>query len=174
MSNRESDQDCPICGGKIWGGGEKVLIEGAKIRVCQSCAQHGKKIRTKSRPSSRTRKKYKRKSSSKKSTTHKRDRAPEVVVVDDYNKRIRRARESRNLTQEKFAKNLKEKESLIRRIENKKTKPTIKLAKKIEHTYGITLLKKSGPVKVDTNKYMKKSKGSGGVSLGAYIKKKDS
>jgi len=171
MSNRKVDKECPICGGIIWGGGEKVLIEGAKMRVCQSCAQHGKKIRSKSRPSSRSRKKYSK--SSKKPTSSSKPRGPEVVIVDDYHQRIRNAREKRNLTQAKFAQKLKEKESLIRRIESKKTKPTIKLAKKIEKTYGISLLKKSGPVKVDTNKYMKNRKDSGGVSLGAFIKKKD-
>jgi putative transcription factor len=171
MSKRKVDKECPICGGVIWGGGEKVLIEGAKITVCQSCAQHGKKLPRKSRPSSRSRKKYSRSTTS--SSSPKRTRSPEVIIVDDYNERIRKARERRNLTQAKFAQKLKEKESLIRRIESKKTKPTIKLAKKIEKTYEITLLKESGPVKVDTNKYMKKSKGSGGVSLGAFIKKKD-
>ena len=41
------EKDCPICGGKIWGRGEKVLIEGAKITVCQSCAQYGIKIKSK-------------------------------------------------------------------------------------------------------------------------------
>ena len=43
--------DCPVCGGKIWGRGQKVLLEGAKITVCQSCAQHGKKIPAKSKSS---------------------------------------------------------------------------------------------------------------------------
>ncbi len=171
MSNRKGDEDiCPICGGIIWGGGEKVLIEGAKIRVCQSCAQHGKRIISRKRPSSRKRQKYTR--STQKSRTTKKDYGPEVVIIDDYNKRIRRARESRNLTQAKFAQKLKEKESLIRRIESKRTKPTIKLAKKIERTYGIKLLEESGPVKVDPSRYMKKQQGSG-VSLGAFIKKKD-
>ncbi|TFG00423.1 MAG: TIGR00270 family protein [Promethearchaeota archaeon] len=171
MSERKDQDVCPICGGIIWGGGEKVLIEGAKIRVCQSCAQHGKKIVTKTRPSSRTREKYSK--TQKTSRKPKKDYGPKVIIVKDYNQRIRRVREQRNLTQAKFAQRLKEKESLIRRIEAKKTKPTIKLAKKIENTYGIKLLKETGPVKVDTNKYMKKSTGSGGVSLGAFIKKKD-
>ncbi|GAI53951.1 unnamed protein product, partial [marine sediment metagenome] len=41
------EKECPICGGKIWGRGEKVIIEGAKITVCQSCAQFGVKIKSK-------------------------------------------------------------------------------------------------------------------------------
>ncbi len=48
MSKKISSQfekECPICGGKIWGRGQKVLIEGAKITVCQSCAQYGVKIK---------------------------------------------------------------------------------------------------------------------------------
>ncbi|GAG90516.1 unnamed protein product, partial [marine sediment metagenome] len=37
----EVDKECPICGGIIWGKGQKVLLEGAKITVCDNCAQHG-------------------------------------------------------------------------------------------------------------------------------------
>ncbi|GAJ04991.1 unnamed protein product, partial [marine sediment metagenome] len=39
--SNQFDKECPICGGKIWGKGQKVLIEEAKITVCQSCAQYG-------------------------------------------------------------------------------------------------------------------------------------
>ena len=45
----EKDNQCPICDGIIWGKGQKVLIEGAKITVCQSCAQYGKRIITKTK-----------------------------------------------------------------------------------------------------------------------------
>ena len=63
----EYEKDCPICGGKIWGKGEKVLIEGAKITVCQSCAQFGVKIKPKTKKVPNTTQLYSRpKSSAKK------------------------------------------------------------------------------------------------------------
>ena len=40
----EIDKECPICGSIIWGKGQRVLLEGAKITVCLNCAQHGKKL----------------------------------------------------------------------------------------------------------------------------------
>ncbi|MBD3256130.1 MAG: TIGR00270 family protein [Candidatus Lokiarchaeota archaeon] len=160
--------ECPICGGKIWGSGQKVLIEGAKLRVCDSCAQFGKKIISK------------KKTSQIKSTLSKKQykpRAPRNMIdskfeiVSDFAKRVRKARTSRNLNQEKFAKKLNEKPSLIRRIESGKVKPTEQLARKFEHVYEIKLLKEKSEIAVDTNKYMKKR---ASTSLGdiAFIKKK--
>ncbi|MBD3194005.1 MAG: TIGR00270 family protein [Candidatus Lokiarchaeota archaeon] len=172
----EFDKECPICGGLIWSGGEKVLIEGAKITVCQSCASHGKKII--SRPKSKSRykrsnagsKSYPKKSSSPK-TYSKKYTSPNKVIIENYAEKIRKVRERRGLTQEKFAQRLHEKESLIRRIESAKTKPTLQLAKKIEKTYKIKLIEEADITEVKTDRYMKRK---GGTSLGdiAFIKKK--
>ncbi|TXT53235.1 MAG: hypothetical protein BAJALOKI1v1_2580001 [Promethearchaeota archaeon] len=178
--SRDIDKECPICGGIISGGGVKVLLEGAQIKVCQSCAQHGKRIhskpKSKHRPSSRKREKYSASSSqsSSSSSSQRKDRyiKPEVVLVDDYNDKIRAIRERNNLTQAEFAQTIQEKESLVRRIEQKKAKPTLKLAKKIQNTYNITLLTESDSLQVDTTKYMKKQGSESGVSLADFIKKK--
>jgi putative transcription factor len=171
--NVRIDDDCPICGGKIWGKGQKVLIEGAKITVCQSCAQYGKKIIPKTKFSSgkriaKTRQKITKKKPFKKSTSVL---EPSIEIVSDYCKRIRNARTQKNLTQEQFAQKLNEKPSLIRRIESGKVEPNLKLAKKIEEVYNIQILKATDEVKVNTKKYMKKSSTT---SMGdiAFIKKK--
>jgi putative transcription factor len=172
---KSQNEECPICGGVIWGGGQKVLIEGAKIRVCESCAQHGKKIiPTRSRKTYHKRSTSSRKQSSS-SNSRKSSRSylePELIVVDDYAKRIREAREKRNLTQEQFAQRIHQKESLIRRFEASKNKPTIELAKKLEKEYNIKLLEESDITQVNTSDYIKKKRG--GTSLGdiAFIKKK--
>ena len=171
--NVRIDDDCPICGGKIWGKGQKVLIEGAKITVCQSCAHLGKKIISKPKISSIKRtysnkqKIIKRKPSTKQSSNLE----PSVEIVSDYSKRIRNVRMQRNLTQEQFAQKLNEKPSLLRRIESGKVEPNLKLAKKIEEVYKIQLLKATDDIKVNTKKYMKKTKST---SMGdiAFIKKK--
>jgi len=169
--NSNFDKECPICGSVIWGKGQKVLLEGAKITVCQVCAKHGTKITSprsplKTKPSGKLKQKRPQQSSSGKTTS-----LNDVELVSDYAKKIRNARNANNLTQEQFAQKINEKPSLLRRIEAGKAEPTIKLAKKLEDVYKIKLLKKTDEVEVDTRKYMKKATGS---SLGdiAFIKKK--
>jgi putative transcription factor len=175
MSKKGTDnysRECPICGGIIWGKGQYVLLEGAKIVVCQSCAQHGTKIYERPKPSQQKKSSYSRTSTSKKSKTRK-DTFDNFEIVPDYAKRIRNTRNSRNLNQEQFAQKLNEKPSLLRRIEAGKAEPTIKLARKIEQIYHIKLLKKVDDMEasVNSSKYMKKS---GSSSLGdiAFVKKK--
>ena len=160
----KEERSCPICDGKIWKG-QKVLIEGAKMTVCNSCAQHGKKLITKSKSTSSY------STHPKSSSRHSINKMEEVEIVPDYAKIIRNVRTLKKLNQDQFAQKLNEKPSLLRRIESAKVKPTIKLAKKIEKVYNITLLKKSDEIEVNTNKYMKKRTNS---TLGdiAFIKKK--
>jgi putative transcription factor len=169
----EFEKECPICGGKIWGRGEKVLIEGAKITVCQSCAQFGVKIKMKPRIVENTRKTYHKPNSTKKKGIFPREIEESVEIVSDYVARIRKARNARGLNQDQFAQKLNEKPSLLRRIEAGKVEPTIKLAKKIEEVYNIKLLKQVDEIEPSAkqSQYMKKSSGS---SLGdiAYVKKK--
>jgi putative transcription factor len=167
------EKECPICGGKIWGRGEKVLIEGAKITVCQSCAQFGVKIKSKPQITDSSKKLYPKPKSSAKKVVHQRKIEESVEIVSDYAIRIRNVRNARGFNQDQFAQKLSEKPSLLRRIEAGKVEPTTKLAKKIEKVYNIKLLKKIDEIEptINQNQYMKKS---GGSSLGdiAYVKKK--
>jgi len=169
----EFEKECPICGGKIWGRGEKVLLEGAKITVCQSCAQFGIKIKVKPQMIETTKKLYPKPTSSVKKVVRHREIEESIEIVSDYVVRIREARNARGLNQDQFAQKLNEKPSLLRRIEAGKVEPTTKLAKKIEEVYNIKLLKQVDEIEpaAKQNQYMKKSSGS---SLGdiAYVKKK--
>ena len=42
--NKNKDE-CPVCGGIIWGRGQKVIIEGARMTVCDNCAQFGTRVK---------------------------------------------------------------------------------------------------------------------------------
>ncbi|MFW9987158.1 MAG: multiprotein bridging factor aMBF1 [Candidatus Odinarchaeota archaeon] len=167
------DKECPVCGSIIWGKGQKVLLEGAKITVCHNCAQHGIKIQKP--PTSKYAKKtfpHDMKSSAKQQTI-KKPNIEAFEIIQDYAKKIRNVRNSLGLNQDQFAQKLNEKPSLLRRIEAGKVKPTIKLARKIEEVYNIKIIKKADEIEgnIERGKYMKKS---GGTSLGdiAFIKKK--
>lgn len=168
------DKECPICGGVIWGKGQKVLLEGAKITVCDNCAQYGKKI-VKTATSYETKKVYQKEPQSV-SRKHriKSERIEELEIVADYAKKIRKVRNTRGLNQDQFAQKLNEKPSLLRRIEAGKVEPTIKLAKKIEKMYNIKLLKSTDAIEI-TSKDQKFMKKSTGTSLGdiAFVKKRE-
>ena len=169
----EIDKECPICGSIIWGKGQRVLLEGAKITVCHNCAQHGVKIR---KPPTNTQVRkavaYQKKKPAKQNTLNK-DFVSNLELIPDFASKIRNKRNSLGLNQDQFAQKLNEKPSLLRRIETGKVEPTIKLAKKIEEIYNLKLLKKIDELEVNTQntKYLKKSTGT---SLGdiAFIKKK--
>ena len=174
-ASNQFDKECPICGGKIWGKGQKVLIEEAKITVCQSCAQYGKKIRNEPKISYSQQQTYVKLKRPVKKFLPKRDGDETIEIVHDYAKRIRNARNSRGFNQDQFAQKLNEKPSLLRRIEAGKVEPTIKLAKKIEKVYNITLLKKIDEIEPSAkqSKYMKKSHGSSLGDIAFITKKKD-
>ncbi|MFX1571345.1 MAG: multiprotein bridging factor aMBF1 [Promethearchaeota archaeon] len=169
----EIDKECPICGSIIWGKGQRVLLEGAKITVCHNCAQHGTKIHKSTTPI-KARSSYHQKSTQiSRKINYKKNNIDNLEIIQDYDKKIREIRLKLRLNQDQFAHKMNEKPSLIRRIESRKVKPTIKLAKKIGKVFNINLLEKINDFESITqqNKFIKKSKGS---SLGdiAFIKKK--
>jgi putative transcription factor len=170
----ELDKECPVCGGIIWGRGQRVLLEGAKITVCDNCAQHGKKIFTAPTKTAFTKPKPKLSQKHTRKQSLKPKGVEELEIVTDFAKRIRNARNNLKLNQDQFAQKLNEKPSLIKRIEAGKVEPTIKLAKKIQKIYNLQLIKKADDrqINIQETKFMKKSTGS---SLGdiAYIKKKN-
>ncbi len=169
----EIDKECPVCGSIIWGKGQRVLLEGAKITVCHNCAQYGVKIQKLS-TSTYIKSSFSRDRAIRpKRQALKKPRIDDLEIIPDYAKKIRNARNTLGFNQDQFAQKLNEKPSLLKRIETGKVEPTIKLAKKIEDVYKIKIIKKVTEIEADVsnNKYMKKSSGT---SLGdlAFIKKK--
>ena len=167
----EYDKECPICGGIIWKG-QKVLIEGAKITVCQSCAKEGKKIYASPKMTKSTIGTNKKPTKPTK-LYREAEKYEKVEIIYNFAQLIHKERMRRGLNQEEFAQKLNEKPSLMRRIEAGKVEPTLELAKKIENVYQIKLLKEIDSLEPSEkgSAYMKSSTGS---TLGdiAFIKKK--
>ncbi len=127
---------CEICGKPIKGAPARVIVDGAKLTVCERCRIHGsgtwslEETRSTPQPPPILRKKAPRIS------------IPENVdVVEDFGRRVREARESLGLSLEELSSKVGEKVSVLRKIEANKLKPDIKLAKKLEHALKITLLR---------------------------------
>jgi putative transcription factor len=92
-------------------------------------------------------------------------------VAQDYDQRIRNARESEGLSQEDLAKQLNEKASLIRKLERGDTLPTDSVQRKLEKALGISLTE--GATSSDDDEDYSGSSSTGTYTLGDVVKRKD-
>lgn len=118
---------CELCGRDV-DSLKKVKIEGATLKACESCAEMGEEVKTKSTKKNRKKKKS--------SSTR---RSSKDVLVNDYGEKVKKARESRQLSIQEVSDDLNEKESLISKIEKQDLKPDKPLADKLSKKFDITL-----------------------------------
>ena len=160
-----------------------IKVEGAELDVCDNCVDFGTEVKT--QQSSSTSTKYSTSSSSGKSSGSSgtsqsssggsRSRPSDMFddmdeVAQDYDDRIRSARESRGLSQEDLAKELNEKASLIRKLERGDMLPSDSVQKKLEKKLEISLTVGSGGA--DDEEWSGGSS-TGGTTLGDVVKRKD-
>lgn len=138
--------DCELCG--KCEAEYRATVEGARLDVCFYCSKHGEnveKIRVESN-----------KKPQSVNVTRSRTRAiTELQLVDDYADRIQEALRKFNIGCDVIAEKMNEKESYIHRIMMGKTRPTEKVAKKIEKELNIKLYEETtlgGNAYVSTNK----------------------
>jgi putative transcription factor len=140
---------CEMCGETIRGTPKLVRVEGAELQVCSKCEKFGTEVQQVRRTGM---------AASSRPTTSKQDRpgvttaSPsayrkrdlfdymEGEIVDDYAARIRHAREGKGLSQKDLAMLLKEKEHLIKKIENAELIPEDAVRKKLEKALDIRLV----------------------------------
>ena len=173
---------CEMCGTET-GSPKTVKIEGAELEVCDDCADFGTEVRTEETSSTST--KYSTSSSGSSSSSAsspsggssgttggggRRDMFDEMdEVVQDYDDRIRTAREAEDLTQEELANQLNEKASLIRKLERGDVLPSDSIQRKLEKELGIDLSMGGSD---DDNEWSSGS-ATGGTTLGDVVKRKD-
>ncbi|HID27619.1 MAG: multiprotein bridging factor aMBF1 [Methanosarcinales archaeon] len=131
---------CELCGKEIKGKAHYVKIEGSELNVCDRCVQYGQEI-DKWAPVSRKVTPTKRMIKTRK---QKRDIFDKITdeIVSDYNIIIREAREKHGLTQDELALKIKEKASLIKKIERCEIIPEDRVIKKLERALDIKLTEK--------------------------------
>lgn len=145
---------CEMCGTET-STPKTVKIEGAELDVCDSCAEFGTEVRSQESSGGST--KYSTSSSSGSGSSggsssassgsggggdrsRRRDMFDEMEeIAQDYDQRIRNARESAGLSQKELANDLNEKASLIRKLERGDTLPSDAVQKKLERKLDITL-----------------------------------
>jgi len=122
---------CELCGRNITGKIHTVEIEGAILRVCDKCSKLGKSVTYEKKPViARTGFNF----------GVKGEGLDELYIREDYYKVIKEARERLGLTQEELGRKLGEKSSVISKLETGKLKPSIPLARKIEHVLKVKII----------------------------------
>lgn len=114
-----------------------AFIEGTTLQVCADCAKHGKILPKPVLPSEQP--------AATQRARQRADAAMDEVLVDDLARRIKEARERQNLEQKDLAKRVKEKASVIHKIESGHMKPPLALARTLEKVLHITLVQAYTP-----------------------------
>ena len=153
---------CEMCGSE----GEllRVSIEDTILNVCKNCKKYGKvlsKVRT---VEPKKLKKEKKKLEKAKPLLEK-----EIifVIIPNYATKIKKSREKLGLKQKDFAKLIRERESLLSKLETGSVEPSIKLARKLERFLKIKLVEEYE----ETAKALPKTKGKG-FTIGDMVKVK--
>ncbi|MGB9740720.1 MAG: multiprotein bridging factor aMBF1 [Candidatus Bathyarchaeales archaeon] len=151
---------CEVCGRKIYGKPYNVIIEGAKLTVCSECSKHGKIILEAEEPQPPTQRAMSAKPKASPTLKTPQKKVPETTLnsfelVEDFNVKIKKAREKLGLSHEDLGKKLNEKVSVLRKIETGRMTPDDALAKKLEHELKIRLLVPVSEVKIPQTKITK-------------------
>ena len=158
--------ECEICGKPVPENNPiRAKIEGSVMVVCKECSKLGKIQKAPPKP------KYvkqgnKKRQNNTRNKNYSRNDEPTEEIIEDFELKIRQARESKNWSREDLGKKINERVSVITRIETGKMTPDIKLTKKLEKTLNIKLLEKVD--NVDLNQFVSSS--SGGRTLGNIMK----
>jgi putative transcription factor len=139
---------CEMCGETIRGAPKLVRVEGAELSVCSKCEKFGTEVQQVRRTDLRAPQKgtagrpVPSPAGGAAQVRYKRDMFDfmEGEIVDDYAARIRQARMEKGLSQKDLAMQMKEKEHLVRKIENSELMPEDDVRKKLEKVLEIRLI----------------------------------
>jgi putative transcription factor len=158
---------CEVCGREIFGSPNYRVIEGGKLTVCGQCAQFSTQEWDPTRPQAR--KTPTRRRSAQPRRRSDIDTAESMELVEGYGMLIKKARQKKGLSIEDFSKQIREKESVVKKLEKENMNPPMNLVKKVQNSLGVMILEegaaKSGSVL---------SRPMGPRTLGDLIKIKDS
>ncbi len=161
-----NEKQCEICGVQIQGSPNRIVIDGSALEVCKSCARFGKP-EDKWSPVTRKIVPVERAFTVRKPKP--RDHFKDLVeIVPEYGQKIRDARESMGMTPEELGARIKEKATLIKKIEREEIVPEDDVRKKLERELKIKLTDEA------TEARIKSTGGAKGLTLGdiANIRRK--
>jgi putative transcription factor len=132
---------CEICGAEIRGKSFRIIVDRAELDVCDKCKGFGKEVSPRGPAGVRTNVPGSGAAVSFPARRRGRDVFDQIkdTLVDDYADRVRRARESKQMTDEQLANKTQTKVNIIRKVERGELIPEDALVKKIEYVLGIKL-----------------------------------
>ena len=125
---------CEICGIQIVDHGERVYVEGNLLTVCKACSKRGKP--------SNNQQNIQRKLPARPKKIERLDKITfedSSILAKNFSEVIRNSRMSKGLTHEQLGLLIKERASLLRKIESGSLKPDEELTKKLERFFRINL-----------------------------------
>lgn len=138
----------------------RTEVEGTELKLCQDCTKYGTVKEYRAPKSIRMARNF-----------YPKSQGVEYEIVPNYSKILQKARTSKDLDQEKFAKSINEKVSVVQKWEAGNLKPNVDTAKKLERQLNIKLLKvtnnsEDGALDLPTNS----KKSAGEPTLGDFVK----
>ncbi len=132
-----TEKQCEICGAGIPGIPQKIVIDGSTLEVCKGCEHFGK-------PADKWSPVSKKMVPIERAFTVKRPRPRDhfkdlVELVPEFGRKIREAREGLGLSPEDLGTRIKEKSTLLRKIEREEISPEDEVRKKLERELKIKL-----------------------------------
>ena len=138
---------CEMCGETIRGAAKLVRVEGAELQVCIKCEKFGTEVQQVrctdiARPTTAAPRPGRTATAVVPADRRKRDLFDymEGEIVEDYAARIRKARMEKGVSTKDLAMQIKEREHLIKKIENGELIPEEAVRKKLEKVLEIRLI----------------------------------
>jgi putative transcription factor len=133
---------CEVCGRQIFSTPVRAIIEGAKMTVCSKCGKLSSGY-WEPKPQSQPRKRTGIESQVAPISYSKRQQRSIVTetleLASDLGQRVRKARRELEMSHEDLGRKIREKVSVIRKIESGKMVPDLAVAEKLEHALKIKL-----------------------------------
>jgi len=162
-----TEKQCEICGAEIQGAPQRIVIDGSALEVCKGCARFGK---PEDKWSPVPRKMVPVERAFAVARPKPRDHFKDLMeLAPDFGRKLRKAREGQGLSLEDLAAKIKEKATLLRKIEREEISPEDGVRKKLERELKIVLTDQANDARI-------KSGASGrGLTLGdiASIRRKN-
>jgi putative transcription factor len=161
-----NEKQCEICGAEISGLPQRIVIDRSTLDVCKSCARFGKP-EDKWTPVPRKMVPVERAFIVKR--PQPRDHFKDLVeLVPEFGRKIRNAREALGMSPEQLGVRIKEKATLLKKIEREDISPEDEVRKKLEKELKIKLTDQASESRV------KAGSAGRGLTLGdiASIKRK--
>jgi len=163
---------CEVCGREIFDIPLRAIIEGANLIVCTECGKLSSGY-WEPKVQRRAKKSISRQPIQPFIKRKQRTTVPETLeLAENFGQLVRHARESLGMSHEDLGKKIRERVSVLRKIELGKMVPDLSLAEKLEHTLKIKLRVPTSEPKAQLNQSSRPHRTTLGDLIQFKVKKK--